>query len=92
MAICKAALKAEGPLSTPTLALRVMAAKRIDVEDRVLAKSICLRLVQTLRRQERRGAFLNTGKIKGVCVWSLPPQSVGRSVQCRDADRSTFGR
>src|SRR5438034_613739 len=52
IAICKAALASEGPLSTPELApVRVMRAKGMDEADRVLRKAITLRLVHALAKQ-----------------------------------------
>src|SRR4051794_38838366 len=40
IAICKAALASEGPLSTPELAVRVMRTKGLDEADRVLRKAV----------------------------------------------------
>src|SRR3954451_2531425 len=55
IAICKAALASEGPLSTPELAVRVMKAKALDEADRVLRKTVTLRLVHALAKQCQRG-------------------------------------
>ena len=53
--LCKAALKEEGPLTTPDLALRVIRAKRLDAGDKVLRQSVAYRIVQALRLQWKRG-------------------------------------
>jgi len=46
-----AALRAEEPLDTRQLTHRVMAAKGLKADDRVLAQAISLRIVQTLRNE-----------------------------------------
>jgi hypothetical protein len=70
--LCMAALCAEGPLDTRQLAQRVMAAKGLNVDDKVLAQAIALRIVQTLRVKALRGGPLDgTTKRKGICVWQL---------------------
>jgi hypothetical protein len=67
-----AALSAEGPLDTRQLAQRVMAAKGLNIDDKVLAQAIALRIVQTLRVKALRGGPLDgTTKRKGVCVWQV---------------------
>ena len=72
---CLAALKAEGPLDTRQLAVRVMRAKRLDTDDKVLVTTVSLRTVQTLRMRARRGQELDgTMRRKGVCVWRLSDQ------------------
>jgi hypothetical protein len=74
MAICKAALASEGPLSTPELAVRVMRAKGLDEADRVLRKAVTLRLVHALAKQCQRGQIADGGKRKGgVRVWKNQP-------------------
>jgi hypothetical protein len=56
---CMGALKAEGPLDTRELTSRVMAAKGLNRDDRVLAQAISsLRIVQSLRLKARRGGAL----------------------------------
>jgi len=70
--LCLDALKAEGPLDTRQLTQRVMAAKGLNAEDRVLAKAIALRIVQTLRVRALRGGPLDgSERRKGACVWHL---------------------
>jgi hypothetical protein len=70
IALCKAALAAEGPLSTPELAVRVMRAKGMDDSDKVLRKAITLRLVHALTQQCKRGQIGDGGRRKGgVRVW-----------------------
>ena len=73
-AICIAALEREGPLDTRELAIRVMRAKRLDINDKVLAQSVALRIVQTLRVKARRAGPLDgSARRKGVCLWQLRP-------------------
>jgi hypothetical protein len=70
--ICMAVLAAEGPLDTRELAQRVMRAKGLNAGDKVLAQSISLRIVQTLRMKARKGGALDGSvKRKGVCLWQL---------------------
>jgi hypothetical protein len=70
--ICMEALAKEGPLDTRQLALRIIKAKGLSESDKVLAQSIALRVVQTLRMRARRNKVECTAKTKGVCVWRLP--------------------
>ncbi len=72
--ICMDALAAEGPLDTRQLALRVIRAKGLTESDKVLAQSVALRVVQTLRMRARRNKVECVTKTKGVCVWQLPSQ------------------
>jgi hypothetical protein len=54
------------------LAQRVMTAKGLNVDDKVLAQAIALRIVQTLRIKALRGGPLDgTTRRKGVCIWRL---------------------
>jgi len=69
--ICMDALAAEGPLDTRQLAMRVIRAKGLTESDKVLAQSIALRVVQTLRMRARRNKVECITKTKGVCVWRL---------------------
>lgn len=70
--ICLAALREEGPLDTRQLAHRVMKAKGLDTDDKVLLTTVSLRIVQTLRMRARRAQELDgTMRRKGVCVWQL---------------------
>jgi len=66
------ALAAEGPLDTRQLALRIIRAKGLTESDKVLAQSIALRVVQTLRMRARRNKVECVTKTKGVCLWRLP--------------------
>jgi len=67
-----AALEADGPLDTRQLTRRVMAAKGLNADDRVLAQAIALRIVQTLRVKALRGGPLDgTEQRKGVCLWRI---------------------
>lgn len=71
ISICKDALAKEGPLDTRELAYRVMVAKGLDTGDKVLSRSICLRIVQALRMQDKRGKVAALPKRKGVRVWKI---------------------
>lgn len=74
--ICIAALEAEGPLDTRELAQRIMRAKGLNEADRVLAQSIALRVVQTLRLKARKNGRLDgSERRKGICVWRLKSQA-----------------
>lgn len=68
--ICKDALAKEGPLTTRELALRVARAKGFDETDAVLRKSLCLRIVQALTLQWKRGKIASSEKRAGVRLWS----------------------
>ena len=70
--ICMDALAAEGPLDTRQLAMRVIRAKGFSETDKVLAQTIALRVVQTLRMRAKRYKVVCLTKTKGVCVWRLP--------------------
>ena len=49
-----------------------MTAKGLNVDDRVLAQAIALRIVQTLRIRAMRGGSLDgSERRKGVCVWRV---------------------
>ncbi len=70
--IAKEALDAnpEG-ISTVGIARYVMASKGLDLEDRHLRNSIAYKLVQVLRRWERQGKVMRTGKEGSALVWRL---------------------
>ena len=70
--VCMDALAKEGPLDTRQLALRVIRAKGLSESDKVLAQTVALRVVQTLRSRARRFKVICTIKTKGVCLWRLP--------------------
>ena len=69
--ICMDAPTSEGPLDTRQLALRIIRAKGLTESDKVLAQSIALRIVQTLRMRARRNKVECVTKTKGVCVWRI---------------------
>jgi hypothetical protein len=75
--ICMDALAKEGPLDTRQLALRVIRAKGLSESDKVLAQTVALRVVQTLRMRARRGKVESVTRTKGVCVWRIS-EPVGR--------------
>jgi hypothetical protein len=70
-AICSAALS-KGPLDTRQLVTALMAAKGMEVGDRVLAKGLTNRLTHSLRMQECRRRVQRAGKRHGAIVWRLP--------------------
>lgn len=70
--ICMDALEKEGPLDTRQLAMRVIRAKGFSETDKVLAQTIALRVVQTLRMRARRGRVESVARTKGVCIWRIP--------------------
>jgi hypothetical protein len=70
-AFCLATLKAEGPLDTRQLTQRLMVAKGLDANDKVLAQAIALRVVQTLRVRAKRRLIDGSERRRGVCVWRL---------------------
>jgi hypothetical protein len=74
IALCKQAL-AQGPMTTRQLALYVMKSKGLDQGDKVLAKTIGLRLIHALRMQCERGNVRRTGKRdRAALIWELPPE------------------
>jgi len=70
--ICMDALAAEGPLDTRQLALRLIRAKGLSESDKVLAQTVALRIVQTMRMRAKRYKVVCLTKTKGVCLWRLP--------------------
>lgn len=70
--MARVALAQHGPLSTTELAEKIMTAKGFDAGNKVMRKTIGVRLVQGLRVQFARGLFIDAGRRKGVRVWSLP--------------------
>jgi hypothetical protein len=80
--ICMEALAKEGPLDTRQLAMRIIKAKGLTESDKVLAQSIALRVVQTLRMRARRKKVECVTKTKGVaCDGFLLGH--GRQKNCR---------
>lgn len=69
--LCKAALEKEGPLDSRELAVRLIQHHDLDVEDKVLRKSLTLRVVQALRLQANRGKVRSLGRRKNVMLWEL---------------------
>ena len=68
---CLAMLASEGPLDTRELTSRLMKTKGLDVNDKVLAQTIALRVVQTLRVRAKRRQIDGSERKRGVCVWRL---------------------
>lgn len=70
---CLNVLSEEGPLDTRQLTVRIMRAKGLDTDDKVLVTTIALRIVQTLRMRAKRRQIGGAERRKGVCVWRLTP-------------------
>jgi hypothetical protein len=70
--ICMEALAKEGPLDTRQLVLRVIRAKELSESDKILAQTVALWVVQTLRMRARRGKVESSTQTKDVCVWRIP--------------------
>ena len=60
-------------MTTRELALHIMKAKGLDTGDKVLAKAVANRLINSLRGQYHAGKITLAGKRHGVSVWRLPP-------------------
>lgn len=60
---------APGGIDTRAIALHVIDAKGLDASDRHLRKAIAYKVVQVLRRNERRGEIVRIGKRRGAVVW-----------------------
>lgn len=75
-ALCKAALASNGSMTTKELALELMKAKILETGDKVLARALGMKLVNSQRKQELRGQLVCEGKRKGVSVWRLPKSLV----------------
>jgi hypothetical protein len=71
-AICREALAKHGSMTTKELVLECMKVRRLETGDKILAKALGQRLVNSLSKQEMRGQIARDGKRKGVLVWKLP--------------------
>jgi hypothetical protein len=69
--LCNAALEKDGPLDSRELAVRLIQHRGLDVDDKVLRKSLTLRVVQALRLQQKRGKITSPGRRKNVMVWQI---------------------
>lgn len=56
-------------IDTRAVALHVIEAKGLDASDRHLRKAIAYKIVQVLRRMEKRGEISRIGKRQGAVVW-----------------------
>lgn len=74
--LCKAAMATNGSMTTKELALELMKAKILETGDKVLARALGMKLVNSQRKQELRGQLVCEGKRKGVSVWRLPKSLV----------------
>ena len=68
--LCIAELAA-GERTTRELADALMTAKGLDTGDRVLAKSVCLSVIMSMRSCERRHRVHCVGKRGATCIWSV---------------------
>lgn len=71
MVIARAALEAEGELSTVELAQRIIVAKGFDTGNHILRKAIAFRLVHALRLALQARKLADAGRRKNVRVWKL---------------------
>jgi len=70
-AICKIALaQAPAGMDTRDLALAVLRVKGMDTQDAVLRKAVAYSIINVMRQQFRRGNIADSGKRKGVRVWT----------------------
>ncbi len=60
-----------GSTDTRAIALHVIYGKGLDASDRHLRKAIAYKIVQVLRRQEKRGQIGRTGKRQGAIVSAI---------------------
>lgn len=72
--LCKAALEANGAMTTKELASELMRVKGLAGGDKVLERGLGQKLVNSLIKQELRGKIMRDGKRKGVVIWRLPKQ------------------
>jgi hypothetical protein len=63
---------AQGERTTRQLAEYLLAAKGLDTGDKVLAKTLALSVVQSMRGMANRRKVRLVTKRAGVCVWALP--------------------
>jgi hypothetical protein len=61
-------------IDTRAIALHVIEAKGLDASDRHLRKAVAYKIVQVLRRQERRGEVCRSGQMKGALIWRTASQ------------------
>jgi hypothetical protein len=69
---CLEALRADGPLDTRELTLRVLRAKGLDETDAVLRNGVAFRVIHALSRLALRGQVVKECKRKRAFVWRLP--------------------
>jgi hypothetical protein len=70
--LCKAALEANGAMTTKELASDLMRVKGLASGDKVLERGLGQKLVNSLLKQQLRGKVTRVGKRKGVIIWRLP--------------------
>ena len=56
-------------MDTRELALAVLTAKGMDIQDAVLRKAVAYSIINVMRQQFRRGNVTDAGERKGVRVW-----------------------
>ncbi len=79
IATLSAAALTAGDMTTPQVTQRIMAAKGMDTGDKVLAKRLCLTVVQSLRGLARRRRVQMVQKVQGVCIWRLTSEGAAAS-------------
>lgn len=70
--LSKAALEANGAMTTKELASELMRVKGLAAGDKVLERGLGQKLVNSLMKQELRGKVTRDGKRSGVVIWRLP--------------------
>lgn len=61
---------AQGERTTRQLADMLLREKGLDPKDRVLAKTVCLSVVHSMRGMANRRKVRMAGKRAGICVWA----------------------
>lgn len=67
--ICIDALRAEGPLDTRQLTLRVMRAKGLDENDTILRNAVSFRVIHVMRRHAAKRLVIPSEKRNRAFVW-----------------------
>lgn len=61
-------------MTTKELVDELMMARKWEVGERVLARALCQKVVNSLGKQELRGKLVQEGKRKGIHIWRLQPE------------------
>jgi hypothetical protein len=63
---------AGGQMTTPQIVKRLLREKGLDAGDAILARSMGMSVVQSLRSLEKRSKVRCVEKRAGMCLWALP--------------------